>query len=406
MNNNKTKITKAYSRISKQHILAAAIMSGTMAQASADMLLAETDDTKLFLYGHIDAGVLYQDKVSTDGQKRTAIETSGLTPSILGFKASRTLRNDWTAFFNLETHFDVDTGNFHGSGDAANNEAGDGDADVFFRRQSNLGLSADWGTIIVGRQYGPGLLAHLATEPRAYKEQFSGVYTWAYSQLFNSWNLEDDTGDGDGRNQNNDVGIFFENAIQYRNKIAGVDFGIMYAAGEKEGDQKAGSVWAVGANYAFPMLTLSGSYQVMRDDDTAEELIKHRSFGLAAPVAEATLKANYMSSENSNAAGESVLDVDSISIGVDLPWAPQQSATLAYYMNEASTPVFDDVATNTLILSNDYQLSDSTIFYVQAAFVDSDDMDVVSQYATSVVATPAPVDEQTRLLNAGLNVGF
>lgn len=403
MINNKYKVNGVSGMDSGKRILMAVMIGGGLASpVSADILLGETEGTRLYMYGLLDVGGLYQNKVSTDGDQKAGVETSGITPSIFGFKASRTLRNNWTAFFNLEAHFDMDTGMFHASGDASK-DADDGTGNTLFRRQSNVGLSADWGTVIIGRQYGPGLLAHLATEPRGYKEQFSGVYTWAYSQLFNTINEVDD---GAGRNANNDVGIFFKNAVQYRNNIAGLDFGIMYSAGGQEDNQQKGNIWAIGANYTFPALTLSGSYQVMKDQQTAEALITHHSVGVAVPVSNTTFKSNYMTTDNKDAAGHSVLSLDSVSVGIDWQWRPFNSATLAYYMNEATTPAFDGAETRTLVISNDYKLSDATTFYAQAAYVDADEMDVVAQYATSVVATPAPVDDQSTLVNVGLNFAF
>lgn len=402
MTNNKYRMTDVTGMASGKKLLLTALMGALAGNASADILLGETDDTRLYMYGLLDVGTLYQSKVSTDGDEKLGVETSGITPSILGFKATRTLRNNWTAFFNLETHFDMDSGMFHGSGDASQ-DADDGSGRTLFRRQSNIGLSSDWGMVIIGRQYGPGLLAHLATEPRAYKEQFSGVFTWAYSQLFNTIN---DADSGAGRNANNDVGIFFKNAIQYRNNIEGLDFGIMYSAGGQEDGHQEGNIWAVGVNYAFPALTLSGSYQVMKDQQTAETLVKHSSAGVAIPVSNITFKSNYMTTENTDSAGNSVLDLDSVSVGIDWKWGSFNSATLAYYINEASTPTFDSAETTTLVISNDYQLSDATTFYAQAAYVDTDDMDTVARFATSVVASPAPVDDQTTLMNLGLNFAF
>jgi len=129
------------------------------------------------------------------------------------------------AFFNLEAHFDLETGMLHGTGDAST-DSDDGSGTVLFRRQANLGVSGDWGTVIIGRQYGPGLIAHLGTETRVPKEQFSNVYAWAYSQYFSSINASTTT---DASNANKDVQIFFKNAVQYRNCNKELKFGIMYS---------------------------------------------------------------------------------------------------------------------------------------------------------------------------------
>lgn len=382
-------------------LAAAAMLSGTASNAKAEVQIGEVADTQLAMYGILDGGVLYQDKVTTDGDRKIGVETSGLTPTILGFKGSRTLDNDWNAFFNLEAHFDLDTGMFHGSGDA-DTDADDGSGRVLFRRQANVGLSGDWGTAIIGRQYGPAVLAHLATEPRGFKEQFSNTYAWAYSQLFTTVN---DSSGMAGRNANNDVGFFFKNAVQYRNNLAGVDFGILYSFGGQEGSTAEGDVLSIGAAYAAGPLTLSGSYQRMRDQQTAEDLVTSWATGAAYNLADWTFKLHFMNTENKDASGTEVLDVDALGFGVDWQWNLKNSATVAYYINEDDAPAAS-AKTRSLVVSNDYSLSESTILYAQMAYVDADDMGVVSQFATSIVANPTPVNEKTALLNVGVNYAF
>lgn len=382
-------------------LAAVGLLSGVTTTAIGDVQIGEVADTKISIYGILDAGLLYQDKVTTDGDRKLGVETSGRSPTILGFKGSRTLDNDWNAFFNLEAHFDLDTGMFHGSGDAET-DADDGSGRILFRRQANVGLSGDWGTAIIGRQYSPAVLAHLATEPRAFKEQFSNTYAWAYSQLFTTVN---DSAGLAGRNANNDVGFFFKNAVQYRHNLAGIDFGILYAFGGQEGSTAEGDVVSVGAAYTAGPLTLSGSYQNMRDQQTSENLVTSWASGAAYNVADWTFKAYFMNTENQDATGAEVLDLDALSFGVDWKWSPKNSATVAYYINEDKAPS-TSAESKSLVLSNDYNISESTILYAQMAYVDVDDMGIVSQFATSIVANPAPVDEKTTLMNVGVNFAF
>jgi predicted porin len=389
--------------VSPVKTLAAAILLATTANTvSADILIGETDSTKLSMYGILDIGALYQDNVSTNGSEKLGIETSGLRQTVIGFKGSRGLDNDMEAFFNLEAHFDLDTGMFHGTGDTTTADADDGSGDILFRRQANLGLTGDWGTVIAGRQYGPALLAHLATEPRIFKEQFSNLYAWAYSQYFSTIN---NTGSG-GRNANNDVGIFFKNAIQYRNNINGLDFGVLYSFGGQEGSQKDGDVIAIGAAYTTGPLALSGSYQNMHDQQTGEDVVTSWATGAAYNLGDLTFKINYMNTENNDQNGNEILDLDALGMGVDWKWAAKHTATVAYYINEDNAPT-TSAETKSLVLSNEYTMGDSTILYAQMAYVDSDaGMSTISQYATSIVAAPAPVGEKTTLVNIGVNFAF
>ncbi|MBT9521289.1 MAG: porin [Dechloromonas sp.] len=343
------------------------------------------------IFGIIDAGFLYQSKSDQGGGgSKTSMETSGLRQSVLGFKGNRDLGKGLSGFFNLEAHFDTNNGNFHGTGDAA------GTGNVLFRRQANLGLSGDWGSVTLGRQYGPALLAHIATEPRAFKEQFSNLYAWAYNQYAATAG-----GPGTDRNTNNDVGIFFSNAIQYRNTIGPVNFGVLWALGGKEGGMEKNSAYALGATYTGPV-TLSASYQEVKDEATAHSNVKHAGLGIAIPFGDFTFKGNYLNAKNDTKAGANVSDVDGIGVGVDWKWHPRNTATVAYYDNKDKRNSNDH--TRNLVLSNDFSFRPDTTFYVQMAYVDAGSAATIK---TSIVAAGIPaVGEKSFLLNVGLNFTF
>jgi len=380
---------------------AAVLLSSVAGAVNADVVIAETESTKISMFGILDVGLLYQSNPSAEGEENVSMETSGLRQTVFGFKGMRELDGSTSIFFNLEAHFDLDSGMFHGTGDASG-EADDGSGRVLFRRQANIGLTGDWGTVIAGRQYGPALLAHLGTEPRIFKEQFSNLYSWAYSQLFTTIN---DDGTDAGRNTNNDVGIFFKNAIQYRNSINGLDFGVMYSFGGQEGSSKNGDVIALGAAYGTGPVTLSGSYQVMSDQNTGQDVVESMGFGAAYKIGNVNLKVNFLNTENNDSLGTQVLDVDSLGYGLDYKWSDKNSMTVAYYINEDNTPV-EEAKTKSFVISNEYTMGDSTTLYTAMAYVDSDEMGTLSQYATSIVAAPAPAGEKTTLINIGINFAF
>lgn len=352
---------------------------------------AETGVPGLEIVGIIDVGLLYQSKTNQGGGgSKTSMETSGLRQSTLGFKGNRDLGDDLKGFFNLEAHYDTNNGNFHGTGDAVDT------GNKLFRRQANLGLSGDWGSITLGRQYGPALLAHIGTEPRAFKEQFSNLYAWAYNQYAATAG-----GPGTDRNTNNDVGIFFSNAIQYRHTLGPVNFGILWALGGKEGNMEKNSAFALGATYTGPV-TLSASYQEIKDESTAHSNVKHGGLGIAVPYGDFTFKGNYLNAKNDRNTGLNVSDVDSFSAGVDWKWNAKNSATLAYYDNKDKRNSNDH--TRNVVLSNDFSFRPDTTLYVQMAYVDAGSAATIK---TSIVAAGVPaVGEKTFLLNAGLNFTF
>jgi len=351
--------------------------------------LSEAAENSVSIYGIIDVGLLYQSKTDAGGSK-TSLETSGIRQSILGFKGNRDLGNGLNGFFNLEAHYDTNNGNFHGTGDA------EGTGNKLFRRQSNLGLSSDWGSVTLGRQYGPALLAHIGTEPRAFKEQFSNLYAWAYNQYAATAG-----GPGTERNTNNDVGIFFSNAIQYRHTVGPVNFGVLWALGGKEGSMETNGAFALGATYTGPLI-LSASYQIIKDEKTANNNVTHSGLGVAFPFGDFTFKGNYLNAKNELNTGASVSNVNAVSAGVDWKWHPQNTATVAYYDNKDQRNKNDH--TRNLVLSNDFAIRADTTLYIQMAYVDAGSEATIK---TSIVAAGVPaVGEKSTLVNAGINFTF
>lgn len=348
--------------------------------------VAAAADSTVQLFGIIDAGILTQTKTS-NGKSNTQMATSGLRQSVWGIKGSEDLGSGLKAFFNLESHFDTNNGEIHPTGDAA------GHGTILFRRQANVGLTGDWGTLILGRQYGPALLAHIGTEPRAFKEQFSNLYAWAYDQLLPTIGATTD------RNTNNDVGIFFNNAIQYRNTLGPVTFGVLYSLGGVPGSFTKNSVWALGASYSGPV-TVSASYEEMKDQATGKATVKHGGLGLAVPFDAFTFKGNYLNAKNyDSVTGDEVSKVDAWGIGVDWKWHPSNSATLAYYNNKDK--INRDDETKNWVISNDFSFSKRTTLYTQLAYVDAKSGATIR---TSIVAAGVPQQgAKTTLLNVGLN---
>ncbi|MES9994135.1 MAG: porin [Candidatus Thiodiazotropha sp.] len=388
MNSDQDEIHVDRNKLYPATFTSALLLTLASSPAAADILIGELADTKLSMFGIIDVGLLYQSEANPSEDRRVSVETSGLRQSVIGFKGERPLSETTKAFFNLEAHFDTDNGYFHGTGDP---DGGDG---ILFRRQANLGVSGDWGSLTAGRQYGPALLAHIGTEPRAFKEQFSNLYGWAYNQLLT-------TNGAQGLNTNNDVGIFFSDSLQYRHSIGGLSFGILYSFGGQVGTVSDNSVWAFGATYNGPVV-LSASYQRMKDQDTGNDNISHWGAGAAVPFGDFTAKINYLGTEEEDSNGIEVADFSGIGVGIDWRWRKGHTATLAYYKNENETTDGDD--TKNLVLSNDWAIRPDTTLYIQAAFVDAG---AAASLRTSIVADGNPVqDESTAYINVGLNYNF
>lgn len=356
---------------------------------------ASAQTSNVQVYGIIDAGILAQNKSATADRRLVRMETSGVRQSMLGFKGTEDLGQGLSAFFNLESHFDTDTGALHGTGDNGTPSPGV----VMWRRQANVGLAhSQWGSITLGRQYGPGLLAHVGTEPRAMKEQFSNIYAWAYNQL------ESNAGPG-AANSNDDVGIFMKNAVQYRNTIGPVSGGLLYSLGEQAAGKSRNTVLALGLTYTGPV-TLSFSHEFMRDQVTAQKIVKHTGAGIAVPYADFKFKANMLRAENAGANGLLTSKVDAIGVGVDWAWSPVNNATLAYYDNKDKRNTANH--TKNIVLSNEYSFSKRTLLYAQMASVDAGSGAVgAAGLKTSIVADGSVrPGTRTTLVNLGIHHKF
>lgn len=323
------------------------------------------------VYGNVDVGVLTQNHPTIAGGSKTTMANGGISPSIWGFRGSEDLGGGLKANFNLEGHFAADTG------------ASD---PRLFRRQSNVGLSsASLGTVTLGNQYSPAVLAFAATDPRGLRENFSGLYSWAY----NSGALTV------GNNGNNDVGVFLQNAISYSNAFGPVGIAAGYSVSEKKG-----AVYSLGATYTGP-LTLSAAYQSTNLPGTSDRMSTLYSVGAGYTMGDFTGKLNYLRGTNKNAALVETSKVGVVGLGVDWKTASNNTAMLAAYYGKDKDNTADK--TTSVILSDEYALSKRTTLYGQLVFAKAK---AGATLLTTIVAGGTAADTNTSLFNVGIKHSF
>ncbi len=113
-----------------KHALAAGLLLG------AGLAHAQSNVT---LYGIVDTGIAYYNNAATGGSFIGEPTLTGKVPSRFGFKGVEDLGGGLKAVFTLESGFQPGTGNLNYGG-------------RLFGRQANVGLSGDWGTVLLGRQ--------------------------------------------------------------------------------------------------------------------------------------------------------------------------------------------------------------------------------------------------------------
>lgn len=322
------------------------------------------------LYGIVDLGVLSQSHAA-DGAASTSIASGGISPSIWGLRGTEDLGNGLKANFNLEGHIAADTGAAIGP---------------LFRRQSNVGLSsAGMGTLTLGNQYSPAILAFAATDPRGLRENFSGLYSWAY----NSGALTA------GNNGNNDVGVFLQNAISYSNTMGPVGIAGAYSVSENKG-----AVYSLGATYTGP-LALSAAYQSSNKPGTSDRLSSIYTVGAAYTAGDFTGKLNYLRGVNKNVALVETSKVGVIGVGLDWRTAANNTVMAAAYFGKDKNNGADK--TNSLILSDEYALSKRTTLYGTLTFADAKEG---ATLLTTIVAGGTAANTNSTVLNLGIRHTF
>lgn len=348
----------------KKHLIAAAALATLSTVAFAQ---------NVTVYGAMDAGITTITKQGTNNNERqTSYMNGGLSPSILGFRGTEDLGGGLKAGFNLEAHIN--------SADGGQGATWGG----LFGRQANLTLGSSAGTLTLGKQFSPAVLAFAATDPRGLKETYSGLITWLYSQKPTFTN-------GTATGSSSSYGdIFMANAVGASTTVGGVNLGLAHSIGGQAGDSSKNASTAVGATTTLSGLTLSAGYQQTNGDNANENIYKNKrsTFGAAYTIGALTLKANYLTVDSYNSSGVNDAENKTTGLGVNYAVNAQNTVTVAFYDSENKK-----VANNTSktwIVGNDYSLSKRTTVYALVAG-NKGGSAFSSSTATSMGATTAGV---------------
>lgn len=357
-----------------------------IALAALAAVSAANAQSNVTLYGRVDLGYQYTNKANAAGDGLSELYNGGIAPSIWGLRGTEDLGSGLSAFFNLESHFNADNGT---------------SVNGLFRRQANVGVKGGFGSVALGRQYSPAILAHLATDPRGFKEQFSMLYPYAYNQNITTNPAPPATPANNAGA--NDLGVFLGNAVSYSNSFGPLNVGVAYAFGEQVGSSSAGRTVVIGGSYTGPV-TVSASYQQIKANTGGGDT-KQWGLGVAAPVGPVKLKGIFMRNESDGGvltatSGRAASEVDVWGVGADYGWGAN-TTTLAFYQAKDRDVGTDK--TRTLVLSNDYALSKRTTLYAQLAYADAKSG---ATLLTTIIAGRANADEKTTVFGLGVKHDF
>jgi predicted porin len=178
------------------------------------------------LYGIVDAGLQF---VNNSGGHQLWQATSGnVQGSRWGLRGTEDLGGGLKAIFVLENGFNIYSGKLGQGGDE-------------FGRQAYVGLTSQYGTVTLGRQY-DSVVDYV--DPLEVASQWASFYA-AHA------------GDIDDMNNTNHM----NNSIKYAsNNYNGFTFGGAYSLGGVAGDFNRNQIWTGGVGYAQGPITLGAAY--------------------------------------------------------------------------------------------------------------------------------------------------
>ncbi len=208
----------------KKSLLALAALGAFASAAQAE--------SSVTLFGLIDTGVNYVNNVvDTDAKtsgSRFNLSSGGLQGSRWGLRGTQDLGNGLKAVFTLESGFDVNNGE-----SLQDNR--------IFGRQAFAGLSGDFGTVTIGRQYDS--IADFVS-PLAASGRWEGSFA---------------AHPGDIDNLNNTRRI--NNSVKYTsNSYDGLSFGGLYSLGGTAGRRSDNQIWSAGIGYNNGPIALGAAY--------------------------------------------------------------------------------------------------------------------------------------------------
>ncbi|MNS58155.1 Outer membrane porin protein precursor [compost metagenome] len=180
------------------------------------------------LYGIVDQSIRFQTNASANNDNSWELTNGAVTNSRWGIKGSEALGNNLKAIFQLENGFDPDTGRANQNG-------------RLFGRQAYVGLSGDFGTIKLGRQYTEGFNFFGDFDPLTIGNYTNNAWPFFLTNFRN------------------------DNVVSYGGKFGGLDVGASYGFGEQPGSMSQNQYWGARAAYTYGPFGIGGVYQEVRN---------------------------------------------------------------------------------------------------------------------------------------------
>ena len=323
-----------------------------VAAAAASFATVAHAQSSVTLYGVLDAGITYQSNVKPvgavngNGKSRFSMG-SGIDQSRFGLRGSEDLGGGLKAIFTLESGFGIGDGKFR------NNNG-------MFNRQAFVGLSSQYGTVTLGKQY---------DAVQDYLAPLTATGTWGGTYFAHRDN-------NDRLSTNGDVAL--NNTVKFTSaNYAGLQFGGTYSFSNNTnfGNNRA---YSAGVAYQFQGLKLGAAYtqaNVGADANASgatSNLLqgRNRTYGVAAGYAFGPAQvgaARTQSRLDNQANGDATVRTDNYEVNAKYNLTPALGLGAAYtYSNQKVAG--NSAHWNQFGLQADYALSKRTDVYAQAVY--------------------------------------
>lgn len=213
--------------------------------------------TAVTVYGTADASIGIQDTDAPGESSHVVVSSGTQSSSRIGFRGTEELGNDLKVLFNFEAGVGIDTG----AADAAG----------LFQRRAVVGLQGSFGTVTIGREYGP--IAAVVQSSDALGHGFYGSNLGGF---------------GSGR-----LTRRLANSVNYKSDPLG-GFTVLgaYSAGERPADGPSGDLAGLALEYRHGALYLGAGYQQTERLATGDD--KEYAFGAGYTIGNFDLRGSYM----------------------------------------------------------------------------------------------------------------
>jgi predicted porin len=337
----------------KQKILAVALLASLPLFAQAQ--------SSVTIYGVVDASVGVEDSDAPGEDSRFVVQSGTQTTSRIGFRGTEDLGNGLKALFNLEAGVAVDTG----AGDAQ-----------LFQRRAVVGLQGGFGTVTVGREYGP--LASVAAASDTLGQGFYGSNLAAFGT--------------------NRLTRRLSNSVNYKsNPLNGFTLGAAYSAGERTVDP-SGDLAGISLEYANAGLYLGAAYQNLERLDIGDD--KEYGFGAGYKFGDFEVRGGYLVADQTGPNNK----YKQANIGVSYATGPSKFF-LNFQQQKLDTT---DGKGNAVTLAYTYTLSKRTNFYSTIAQLRNNNAGAFGLTSAGATLAPPPTafGADPRVFNVGVRHSF